>query len=181
MMNDHTTAATERQMSVIHRLISERETMRLTEVQQEYLVGVRDGTTILTRHAASKVMDALFVLPKKGAKRHFNVELEDGMYKKDNVIYKVQHAVHGSGRQYAKKLCYFDPDGHEARQAGTEGSWEFIYQQGAINTLSPEDRMSLEEAQEFGRIYGVCCRCGRTLTDENSIEAGIGPICASKF
>jgi hypothetical protein len=24
---------------------------------------------------------------------------------------------------------------------------------------------------------GKCCRCGRTLTDPESIEAGIGPIC----
>lgn len=180
-MSDHTTAATEKQMDLIHRLIKERETIRLTEVQQEYLVGVRDGTTILTRNAASKVIDGLFDLPKKQGQPHFNIPLEDGMYKKGATIYKVQHAVHGSGRQYAKKLCYFDPDGHEAREAGTEGSWEFIYQQGAINTLSPEDKMSLEEAQEFGRIYGVCCRCGATLTDENSIEAGIGPICATKF
>jgi hypothetical protein len=28
--------------------------------------------------------------------------------------------------------------------------------------------MSLEQAVEFGAVYGVCCRCGRTLTDENS-------------
>lgn len=180
-MSNHTTAATEKQVVLIHRLIKERETIRLREDQQEYLVGVRDGTTILTRNAASKVIDALFDLPKKAVQRHFNVELEDGMYKKGDVIYKVQRAVHGSGHQYAKKLCYFDPDGHEARQAGTGGSWEFIYQQGAINTLMPDEKMSLEEAQEFGRIYGVCCRCGATLTDENSIEAGIGPVCATKF
>lgn len=180
-MSDHTTAATEKQMDLIHRLIKERETIRLTEVQQEYLVGVRDGTTILTKNAASKVIDGLFDLPKKAMQRHLNVELEDGMYKKGNAIYKVQHAVHGSGRQYAKKLCYFDENGYEAKAAGDGGGWKFIYQQGAINTLSPEDAMSLEEAQEFGRIYGVCCRCGAMLTDENSIEAGIGPICASKF
>lgn len=180
-MSDHTTAATEKQMALIHKLIKERETIRLREDQQEYLVGVRDEVTVLTRNAASKIIDALFDLPKKTYTPVLNKVLEDGMYKKGDVIYKVQRAVHGSGHQYAKKLCYFDPDGHEARRAGTEGSWEFIYQQGAINTLMPEEKMSLEEAQEFGRIYGVCCRCGATLTNEESIEAGIGPICATKF
>lgn len=180
-MSDHTTAATQKQMDLIHKLIKERETIRLSETQQEYLVGVRDGTTILTRNAASKVIDGLFDLPKKDAKRHFNVELEAGMYKKDSVVYKVQRAVHGSGNMYAKALVYFDPNGYEAKEAEDGGGWQFVYHQGAINMLSPEDKMSLEEAQEFGRIYGVCCRCGATLTDENSIEAGIGPICASKF
>lgn len=180
-MSNHTTAATEKQMDLIHRLIKERETIRLSEVQQEYLVGVRDGTTILTQSAASKVIDGLFDLPKKGVKRHFNVELEAGMYRKGGVVYKVQRAVHGSGNMYAKALVYFDENGYEAKAAGDGGGWKFIYQQGAINMLSPEDMMSLEEAQEFGRIYGVCCRCGAMLTDENSIEAGIGPICATKF
>jgi hypothetical protein len=30
----------------------------------------------------------------------------------------------------------------------------------------------------FGRLIGRCGICGRTLTDPESIEAGIGPICA---
>lgn len=33
----------------------------------------------------------------------------------------------------------------------------------------------------FGHKVGRCCICSRTLTDPQSIEAGIGPICASKF
>ena len=32
----------------------------------------------------------------------------------------------------------------------------------------------------YGRELGVCGRCGRTLTDEASRAAGIGPVCASK-
>lgn len=33
----------------------------------------------------------------------------------------------------------------------------------------------------FGRELGVCGVCGRTLTDEASRAAGIGPVCAGKF
>lgn len=33
----------------------------------------------------------------------------------------------------------------------------------------------------FGKELGKCGHCGRTLTDENSRAAGIGPICAEKF
>jgi hypothetical protein len=41
--------------------------------------------------------------------------------------------------------------------------------------------MSLEDGKKYGKLYGVCCVCGRVLTDENSIQAGIGPVCANKF
>jgi hypothetical protein len=33
----------------------------------------------------------------------------------------------------------------------------------------------------YGRETGTCSVCGRTLTDANSIAAGIGPICAANF
>lgn len=83
-------------------------------------------------------------------------------------IYKVQVAVHGSGRLYAKLL---DKD-----------SGRFVHAPGAIRKLQVQGRkMTLKEAKEYGALYGTCVRCGRTLTDEDSIAAGIGPICAEKF
>ncbi len=41
--------------------------------------------------------------------------------------------------------------------------------------------MTLEQAQEFGKLYGVCCRCAADLTDEDSIARGMGPVCAGKM
>ena len=38
-----------------------------------------------------------------------------------------------------------------------------------------------EAAVAYGRKTGICCCCGRTLTDARSVEAGIGPICADKW
>ena len=90
--------------------------------------------------------------------------VSEGMYRKDSIIYKVQKAVHGSGRLYAKALI----DGR------------FEYASGMVYKLAPSDQMTLEEAKEFGALYGICCVCGRLLTDETSIEAGIGPICAGR-
>lgn len=87
-------------------------------------------------------------------------------------IFKVQRAVHGSGNLYAKRLLA-NPD----RRIAT-----FEYFRGGMVILRQIGRpMLLEEAKKFGALYGICCVCGRTLTDENSIEAGIGPVCASKF
>lgn len=91
-----------------------------------------------------------------------------GMYRKDGRIFKVQIAIHGSGKPYAKELIQFG-EGQDAR---------FEYAQGMVYKLNPSDMMTLEEAKEFGALYGVCCVCGRLLTDEKSIEAGIGPVCA---
>ena len=86
------------------------------------------------------------------------------MYRRNETIYKVQKAVHGSGHLYAKS---FSPEGFE-------------YAPGAIKTLAAEDRLTVEQAKEYGALYGTCIVCGRTLTDEKSIEAGIGPVCITK-
>jgi ribosomal protein L7/L12 len=111
---------------------------------------------------ASKALDVLFKAPRAAVER---VELEAGMYMRDGVIYKVQRAVHGSGMMYAKQL--------------TEQGFEFA--RGAVSKLDASHRMTLEQAKEYGAVYGVCCVCAATLTDERSIEAGIGPVCAKKF
>lgn len=47
--------------------------------------------------------------------------------------------------------------------------------------MHESERLTLEQAQEFGRLYGVCGICGATLTDETSIAAGIGPVCAGRL
>lgn len=38
-----------------------------------------------------------------------------------------------------------------------------------------------EAAVRYGRELGKCAMCGSDLTNPDSIEAGIGPICADKF
>lgn len=39
----------------------------------------------------------------------------------------------------------------------------------------------LTAAIRYGKVSGSCSCCGRELTDPQSIERGIGPICATKF
>ena len=102
-------------------------------------------------------------------------EVDDGYYVLEGqdgdgvIVTKVYKVVTSqtSGRPYAKVL------------EGT--SWEYApggVRALALNKATP---LTLERAQELGQLYGVCVRCGRTLTDEGSIERGIGPICAAKF
>lgn len=48
-------------------------------------------------------------------------------------------------------------------------------------TLNEFEGAPLQSAMKYGKLTGRCCSCGRELTDPDSIEAGIGPICAGKF
>lgn len=43
---------------------------------------------------------------------------------------------------------------------------------------APIDR---DTASKFGVLTGICCDCGRKLTDPVSIERGIGPVCVKKY
>lgn len=95
---------------------------------------------------------------------------DEGMYRKSGTIYKVQKAVHGSKLNYAKRLTQV-----------SGGKFRFEYARGFVFELRSEHKLSLEQAKEFGALYGSCCVCGRTLTRESSIAAGIGPVCATKF
>lgn len=33
---------------------------------------------------------------------------------------------------------------------------------------------------EYGKRFGTCCMCGRELTNAESVELGIGPVCREK-
>lgn len=153
------------------RLASDKQLgfIRSLTARKGYTFSENDLTS-LSPQDASKMIDMLQGLEDAPKPQQAGSDaLEDGMYRMDGIVYKVQHAVNGSGRQYAKQLI----------QDHT-GAWSFEYATGAIRRLRPEHRMTLAEAKEFGALYGTCCVCGRTLTDEKSIAAGIGPICGGR-
>jgi Family of unknown function (DUF6011) len=50
-----------------------------------------------------------------------------------------------------------------------------------LSQLKDVEINGVEAAKRIGLLTGTCCVCGRSLTNEGSIEAGIGPICAGKF
>lgn len=104
------------------------------------------------------------------------VVTEDGMYRHGTDIYKVQMAVHGSGKLYAKKLVQVDTDSTK----GGVPKFKFEYAPGAMRLLNSDNKLALADAMEFGRLYGACCVCGRTLTNELSIHLGIGPVCGGR-
>lgn len=166
----------------------------LDELRHVYTDTARLLNAVLAEVARRQAEEPVF-LPQAQADEYAAIKAEDeaaahvplhpvteaGMYRQDGVIYKVQKAVHGSGHLYAKRLVLsgYATDDNGGPTVGTTAHFE--YAAGMIRKLYAEDRMTLEQAKEFGALYGTCCVCGRTLTNETSIEAGIGPVCGNRI
>lgn len=58
---------------------------------------------------------------------------------------------------------------------------KFVYQGAAARFAKPEWIMAQDEHMGFGQLFGTCGVCGIVLTDPESIERGIGPVCMKKF
>ena len=63
-----------------------------------------------------------------------------------------------------------------------EGEVSYTYLGAARRYLTPDyRRCTLEEAGSLGKASGICIHCGRRLDDPESVDRGIGPICAGKY
>lgn len=100
---------------------------------------------------------------------------EDGVYLRDNTIFKLKQSQ--TGKQWAHKLHIVEnqPDkgGHVAATFRYFGT-------AATAKITAEHKLTYDKAKEFGALYGVCCCCGRLLTNELSIALGIGPVCGQR-
>lgn len=72
-------------------------------------------------------------------------------------------AAYGSRQTYGKQA----PDG--------------TYKGRIVEQLQAILENPLEAQQAYGKLTGTCGYCGRILEDPESIERGIGPVCASKY
>lgn len=158
--------ATQKQRMLITKLLGEKD---LTGTNY---AGHTECPYIIRKHQASAAITELLALPHISARAASRPELKkdpapEGVYIKDDQVYKVKIAVHGSGRPYAQRL---DPE---------TGSWDIA--PGMVFKLTEGDKLTPEKAAAWGRLYGICAVCGRTLTNEESISAGIGPVCAGRL
>lgn len=122
-------------------------------------------------YSAKQMIDALLSMPKSRPIMSIKEmtskteEITEGMYVKDGRIFKV-YFNQANTCLLVKELI--------------DERFEYV---GSAQYKLPRDakRMTLDEAKTYGKLTGTCCMCSRKLTDESSIEAGIGPICAGKF
>ena len=133
-------------------------------------VGVSDG------REASKCIDTLkaqpfkpLALPKVELPRE---TVPVGFYFLENEVYKVKASKNDptGTRRYA---YIFKTDG--------TNKGHYDYEKGAIYRLTPAHQITVEQAARIGHATGVCCICGRELSDPVSVQNGIGPVCAKKW
>ena len=99
---------------------------------------------------------------------------EDGVYYVGDTVFKLKCS--GKGKRWAHKLIVTG----DATKGGHVVA-KFKYAGTAkMNGIKPEHKLTYEKAQEFGKLYGICCCCGRLLTNELSVYLGIGPICGGR-
>jgi hypothetical protein len=89
---------------------------------------------------------------------------EPGVYWTNGQVYKIVIS-RTSGQPYAKR--------------DANGTWE--YAPGVIYSLKTCDLLTYEQAAAIGRATGNCVCCGRELSDQDSVAAGIGPVCAKRW
>lgn len=123
---------------------------------------------------ASNVIDALFaadwaprdeVTPTDHAGAEVKLEAKQVYRAADERIIRIQ--LSQSGNLYGKVL---DTD---------SGAWDYL--PAVKRELTGARLLTLDEAIAISAAIGQCVRCSRTLTAEDSVRRGIGPICSKAF
>lgn len=150
---------TDRQRSFIESLAANRI---LTEADHDLI------SITKTSAEASFAISRLTQRPVKTTVHADGLIVGEGHYLQVDTVYVVVKSQ--SNRLYAKRLV-----------STTTGRASWEYAPNALRHLRNADRLTLEDAKAMGTRLGVCVVCGRTLTDPDSVERGIGPVCAGKL
>lgn len=103
------------------------------------------------------------------ASRLRNPDPPVGFHYIDKTVYRVR--ISSTGNTYATRLV---------PTLLSNGSWEYVGKK-PWNRLNEHTLMTLEQAQEFGKQFGICVRCAALLSDPQSVADGIGPVCKKRW
>jgi hypothetical protein len=140
------------QIAKLHEMFDEKFDAEKAAVSHEWL-----NTNRISKAFASEKLTELFAMPSVN-------ELDEGMYRVNDEIFKV-YRTRDKDILVTKQLI--------------EGIFEYRGKK-PLSSITADHRMTLEEAKEYGRVTNTCCVCAAKLTAEDSIAAGIGPVCAGK-
>lgn len=184
---DTVTGATDKQIAFIHKLM-EKIDFKITGVTSEEAETAKSVNKLIRKHLengatnkrqASELIASLI----KASDINYGVSTSVvvnqvvqprvaaplGIYREGETIYCVRKARQ-SERVYAYQLITIE---------GQNPRWDYVA--GKVYELKVESMISLEVAQQYGRQTGICCICGRFLTDAESVQKGIGPVCGRKY
>lgn len=164
-----TKPASEKQIAFIQRLRADRNLNSGQEAAVDVILMNHEANADLNTRQASQLIDWLMQIDKKPVVHEDGAAVSEGYYLQEDTVYKVVKAKH-SDRLYAKAL-HSSEYGH--------ASWD--YAPGAMNHLRGAHRLTVEQAAAMGTRLGACVVCGKALTDPESVERGIGPVCMTRL
>lgn len=156
--------ATQRQFDFISRLLKERDSSAVEALVSRARASAVAGTMSSTD--ASAMIEILLDQPK--AEAPAAAEVEAGIYSMGDRVFRVYFGQN-AGRMLVKEVHFLDE--------GVE--YEYL---GSARVL-PVDavRLPVEEVGALGVTSGECLICGRLLTDPESVDFGVGPICRANY
>lgn len=169
----HNDAASDAQVDAIAR----NRGRKVINPELATLLAAWDRTAALgtpTKREASTVLDALFAAPwaprdeatpADHAGAPVKLEAKQVYRAADERVIRIQ--LSQSGNLYGKVL-----------DAET-GSWDYL--PAVKRELAGARLLTLDEAIAISAAIGQCVRCSRTLTAEDSVRRGIGPVCSKAF
>jgi len=151
----------DKQLSYIDLLLLSRNNAK-NVIESAILANRVDSIHKLTRDQAKTLITRLVTLEKVAPPSDVTV----GAYKVGDIYYSVRKRRE-SERLY---VVQYDP---------INKAW--INNFKVLTTLTQANRLSLSDASAFGIATGTCVHCGRTLTLQKSVVAGMGKWCASHY
>lgn len=166
--------ATEKQINFILSLDSQRDSSNLNPIMVDYVNGVKMGyPETINKKAASRIIELFLEAPRKPQEMPQNVcEVSDGRY-----------AIEVDG-----KLRFFHVNtpefgrwiGHTFVKEQFGGDLEPVRNRKFRENVLSMIEKDKDSAARYGRELGICGRCGRELTTEESRLRGLGPVCYAK-
>lgn len=168
--------ATQPQFDYIKNLLAERNVDAETlDLVQTYREAATKGQLSSTR--AGTLIDILKTMPYRQA----TAEVEAGIYQHGEDLFRV-YLGQQSGKMLVKQVVI---ETHEvealwAIQSATAIRYDYL---GLASKKLPAGatRLSLEQVGILGIQCNFCLVCGRRLDDPESVDRGIGPVCAAKY
>lgn len=144
----------------------------ILDMQRKVLAGERLSANMVTAILRCKVREDernAVAVGGESLSRLTNTLTEEGIYLYNDSIYKVQRSA--SGRLYAKMLV-------STIDANGRPHGRFEYAAGMVRWITADMAVTQEQAAAFGHRFSFCCFCGIFLSDDRSVSAGYGPVCA---
>lgn len=167
--------ATDKQLAFIGRLSDERVLGSIEEamIERAPRYDKRQASALINMLLACPKKQPVFASATSVSPDRLDAEVEEGYYVEGKgETAQVFHVTWN--RPHTRKYVLRLNTEPKAKR------WEYLRDTDP-SELAGLPKLSLLEAAKFGKRTGRCAVCGRTLSTNESMARGIGPVCAEKL